>query len=154
MRLYLVQHGEAASKDVNPERPLTEEGKENSAKTAKFLNSAGITVDVIWHSTKARAIETAQIFEKELTPKEGTLQKEGLAPNDTPAEMFSEVKSLSKDIMIVGHLPFLQKLASLVLLNSETNEIIRFNMGGVVCLEKNEKDTWELIFEVIPALLK
>jgi phosphohistidine phosphatase len=154
MKLYLVQHGEAAAKEVNPDRPLTEKGRNDSSKTAAFLKSAGINVDAIWHSTKTRAIETAQIFEKELAPGEGAAQKEGLAPMDPPQEVFADVKNQSKDIMIVGHLPFLQKLASLALLGSESSRIVKFNMGGAICLERNEEGAWQLIFEVIPDLLK
>jgi phosphohistidine phosphatase len=153
MKLYLVQHGEATSKDLNPLRPLTEKGTEDASKTALFLKKAGITVDVIWHSTKLRAIETAQIFEKELTPTGGVLQKEGLAPNDPTDGVFSEAEAESKDIMIVGHLPFMQKIAALVLLGSENSQIIRFNMGGVVCLAKSEEGFWQLAFEVTPDLL-
>lgn len=153
MRLYLVQHGEATSKDENPERPLTKKGREDSLNAAIFLNAAGITVDAIWHSTKTRATETAQVFEKELSPKEGALQKDGLAPMDPAEDVLATVEGISNDLMIVGHLPFVQKLASLVLLGKES-EIIKFSMGGVVCLERNEEGTWQLIFEIIPALLK
>ena len=72
---------------------------------------------------------------------------------DPVSDVFSLVEPLGKDIMIVSHLPFLQKLASLILLGKDS-AIIRFNMAGVVCLEKDEEGTWQLIFEVIPDLLK
>ena len=62
MRLYLVQHGEAMSKDENPERPLTAKGRKNVTKTAKFLKKKGIRVRKIFHSTKLRAKQTAQII--------------------------------------------------------------------------------------------
>jgi phosphohistidine phosphatase len=137
MRLYLVQHGEATTEEVNPERPLTDKGKKDATKIAQFLKSAGIIIDVIWHSTKLRAIETAQIFAQELLPKEGREQKEGLAPNDPVNAVFANVLSKKKDIMIVGHLPFLQKITHLALLNLETAAIIKFNMAAVVCLEQN-----------------
>jgi len=153
MKLYLVQHGEAASKDVDPERPLTEKGREDSANTARFLKSAGITVNAIWHSGKTRTMETAEIFEKELPPQEGILQKDGLAPMDPPAAILDAAGSVSKDMMIVGHLPLLQKLASLALIREEEPGIVRFSMGGVVCLERNEEGAWQLFFEIIPELL-
>jgi len=152
--LYLVQHGEAATKEVNPDRPLTEKGRVSSIKIAKFLKSAGISVDVIWHSSKTRAKETARIFAKELSPKIGIEQKEGLAPNDPVDKIFADIAPLKTDIMIVGHLPFLQKLASLTLINSASSEIIKFNMSGAVCLERDETGKWQLIFEIIPGLLK
>jgi len=154
MRLYLVQHGEAATKEVNPDRPLTEKGREDSARTAEFLKAAGINVDIIWHSTKTRAIETAEIFAQELSPKEGIKQKEGLAPNDPVDKALANLPSMERNIMIVGHLPFLGKLASLALINSESYEIVKFSMGGAVCLERDENKKWGLLFEIIPDLLK
>ena len=153
-RLYLVQHGEAVSETINPDRPLTEKGRLDSARTAGFLKTSGMTVDVIWHSSKTRARETAAIFQNELLSKEGIVQKEGFSPNDPVGPVFDEIGHAQKNIMIVGHLPFLQKLASLALINSEAYEIIKFSMGGVVCLERNEEGKWQLIFEIIPELLR
>lgn len=153
MRLYLVQHGEATAEEVNPDRPLTEKGQRDAVKTAVFLKASGEKIDVIWHSTKTRAIQTASIFKGQLSPKEGIVQKEGLAPNIPPNALFATIILTKKNTLIVGHLPFLQKLVSLVLLNSESHEIIRFNMAGVVCLERNAEGKWQLIFEIIPDLL-
>jgi phosphohistidine phosphatase len=150
MRLYLVQHGEATAEEVNPERPLTDKGKKDVTNIAQFLKSADITIDVIWHSTKLRAIETAQIFAQELLPKEGCEQKEGLAPNDPVNAVFANVLAKRKDAMIVGQ----QKITHLALLNLETAAIIKFNMAAVVCLEQNNQGKWQLIFAVPPNLLK
>jgi len=153
MRLYLVQHGEATSKDVNPDRPLTEKGKTDSQKTVAFLKKAGITVNIIWHSTKTRAIETASIFARELLV-ERVEQKDGFAPNDPVDNVFSGIANTEDDIMIVGHLPFLQKLTFLLLTGSESNGIVRFSMGGCVCLEKDESSKWVLVFAITPDLLQ
>jgi phosphohistidine phosphatase len=153
MRLYLVQHGEATSKDINPDRPLTEKGKADSQKTAAFLKKAGIPVNSIWHSTKTRAIETASIFARDLSV-ERVEQRDGLAPNDPVDNVFSGIANIEDDIMIVGHLPFLQKLASLLLTGSESNCIVRFNMAGCVCLEKVESSKWVLVFAIVPDLLQ
>ena len=153
MKLYLVQHAKAVSKDIDPNRPLTEEGREDSIKSAQFLKEAGINIDVIWHSTKTRAIETAQLFSKELLSKEGMEQREGLLPNDPVEKIFSDILSIKKDIMVVSHLPFLQKLVSLILLNSQNYNPVAFKMGGVVALEQDEEGKWTLNFEIIPELL-
>ena len=154
MRLYLVQHGEATSEGANPKRPLTEKGRQDVTKTAKFLKTSGISIDIIWHSTKVRAIETAQIFAQILLPKEGTKQRKDLAPNDPVKMVFDSITSEDRGLMIVGHLPFLPKLASLALINSESSGIVGFQQGGVVCLERQEAQTWQLIFAIIPDLLK
>lgn len=154
MRLYLAQHGEATSEEADPKRPLTEKGKQDVTKTAKFLKASGINMDTIWHSTKTRAIETAQIFAQALSPKQGTEQREGLAPNDPVKKAFDNIASENRDIMIVGHLPFLQKLASLALVNSESSEMVGFRKGAVVCLEHKEANVWQLIFAITPDMLK
>ena len=155
MRLYLVQHGEAASGDIDPRRPLTKKGEKDVKKTAHFLKGSGAGLDLIWHSIKTRAIETAQIIAKEFSlPGYAIKQKEGLAPNDPPQKVFDEILSVSSDLMIVSHLPFLQKLASLALLNSESPSIVDFRQGGVVCLEYKTTGVWELIFAIPPDLLQ
>ncbi len=153
MRLYLVQHGEATTEEINPDRPLTEKGKADSQKTAAFLKKAGIAVNSIWHSTKTRAVETASIFARDLSV-ERVEQKDGLAPNDPVDNVFSSIANMEDDTMVVGHLPFLQKLASLSLTGSESNGIVRFSMAGCVCLEKDESSKWVLVFAVIPDLLQ
>jgi phosphohistidine phosphatase len=152
--LYLVQHGEATSEEVDPKRPLTEKGRRDSLKTARFLKNADLEVDTIWHSTKERSKETASIFAKELSLKQSLLQKEKIGPKDPIVDVADDIGSLNENVMIVGHLPFLQRLASLLLLETESYEILQFKKGGVVCLERDEEGVWRLVFEVIPGLLK
>ena len=153
MELYLVQHGEAASKEVNPERPLTEKGRQDVTKTANFLKKCGREIDTIWHSTKTRAIETAKIIAGTLPPERDVEQKEGLAPNDSVKAVFTAINSEKGSLMIVGHLPFLQKLASLALVGSENSQVIGFQQGGVVCLRQNDDGTWQIMFAIIPDLI-
>ena len=62
MKLFLVQHGEARAKDADPDRPLSEKGREDIKKTAEFLKKTGQKPDLIWHSSKTRAIQSAEII--------------------------------------------------------------------------------------------
>ena len=55
MKLYLVQHGEACAKEVDAERPLTDQGKRDIDRLAAFLKQAGIQVSRVIHSGKLRA---------------------------------------------------------------------------------------------------
>ena len=81
--------------------------------------------------------------------KEAVEEKQGLAPNDPVERVVEEIGFLEKDLMVVGHLPFLQKLTGLCCLGDQDKAVVRFFMGGVVCLEK-EKDTdlWVIVFAV------
>jgi phosphohistidine phosphatase len=63
-----------------------------------------------------------------------------------------EIETLEKDLMIVGHLPFLQKLASFLLSGTEGNQFISFRNSGVICLEYT--DAWKLLWAVVPELLE
>ncbi len=150
MKLYLVQHGEAVSGDINPSRPLTKKGREDVEKIANFIKESGIKIDIIWHSTKTRAIETAQIFAQKLSQGVLIEQKEGLSPNDPIKNIFEEIMACKADIMIVGHLPFLQKLASFALVNDESSSMVVFRQGGIICMERNESGQWQLIFALPP----
>jgi phosphohistidine phosphatase len=154
MGLYLVQHGEAVPDTVDPNRPLTPKGKADVIKIAGFLKRK-INVDIIWHSTKLRARETAELFAEALIPEHGLAEKEGLAPND-PVNKIKEDILIRKHehLMIVGHLPFLIKLASLLLAGSESANSVIFRNAGVVCLEQTDKRNWAVAWNVIPELIK
>lgn len=55
--------------------------------------------------------------------------------------------------MIVAHLPFLSKLASLLLTGSESASTVAFKQGGIVCLERFEGQRWQVDWMIIPELL-
>ena len=80
-------------------------------------------------------------------------QHDGLKPNDAIGPVEDELIEANEDLMIVGHLPFLSKLASALVANSESADVIRFQQGGVVCLERNEDLAWSVRWMVIPELL-
>ena len=137
MNIYLIQHGEAMSEELNPERPLTEKGKSDVSKTAAFMKKAGVKIDEIWQSTKLRAKQTAEIAAQTLGIK-NVIEKEGLAPNDPVAPVADMINKSNKNIVIAGHLPFLSKLTSLLINGSESREVVKFKQGGVVALERTD----------------
>jgi len=150
MRLYLIQHGLALPEEKDPEKSLSQEGKEQTQKIAEFLKTKSVKVDAIWHSPKLRAIQTAQIISKSIFCPE-IQEINDLNPLDSVEKFPEEIQSLNKDLMIVGHLPFLQKLASLLLSGSETNQFISYKNSGAVCLEYT--DTWKIAWMVTPELM-
>ena len=150
MRLYLIQHGISLPEEKDPEKSLSQEGKEQTQKIAEFLKTKSVKVDAIRHSPKLRAIQTAQIISKSILCPE-IQERNDLNPLDSVEKFPEEIQSLNKDLMIVGHLPFLQKLASLLLSGSETNQFISYKNSGVVCLEYT--DTWKIAWMVTPELM-
>ncbi|MCK4649316.1 phosphohistidine phosphatase SixA, partial [bacterium] len=143
MKLYLVQHGEAAPKEVNRERSLTRKGKKDVFRMAKFLKKAGIKVIATWHSEKLRAIQTAQILGEAISVE--IVKQDGLAPDDPVDKWLEELNTRVKDVMMVGHLPFLERLASLLLAGDESSQIVAFEPGAVVCLKREDAgEKWSL----------
>jgi phosphohistidine phosphatase len=154
MKLYLVQHAKAASKQEDPQRPLTDEGFGDIQKVAKFLRPLELKVDYIWHSGKKRAEQTAGVLSEVVEVEIQAAAHEGLGPNDDVAVLKEEIISDQKDVMVVGHMPFVSKLASLLLTGSETPGPIAFKQGGVICLNLTDENNWQIEWMIIPDLLK
>lgn len=153
MKLYLVQHGNALSKEQDPQRPLSEKGIADLNKMADFIKPMNIAVDYLWHSEKKRAIQTAEILAGVLRVNNDIKAREGLSPNDDVNAIEKELASIDGDVMVVGHMPFLGKLTSLLLSGSETAGMVRFQQGGIVCLSYGEESGWQLQWMVVPEIL-
>ncbi len=153
MKLYLIQHGEATAEELDPSRPLTAKGRNDVEKTASFLKSAELGPMVIFHSGKMRARQTAEIIAAQLSPGCQVRERDGLAPNDPVNALVNELSGMANDLMIVGHLPFLGKLAGRLLAGVESKNVVAFRQGGVVCLQRSE-DHWQVAWMVTPELLK
>ncbi|MBN1360073.1 MAG: phosphohistidine phosphatase SixA [Sedimentisphaerales bacterium] len=153
MRLYLVQHGKAMFKTEDPERHLTAEGQQEARRVARFVAPLGLRVGSLWHSGKPRAAQTAEIYAETIPTEEGPTAREGLAPEDNVALLRDELAVATEDIMIVGHMPFVAKLATLLLTGYETPAVIDFQKAGIVCLGRTDDNRWQVEWIVTPELL-
>ncbi|MBW1990743.1 MAG: phosphohistidine phosphatase SixA [Deltaproteobacteria bacterium] len=153
MRLYLVQHAEAKSEAEDPRRDLTDKGRAEVAKVANFLEPLNLNLSRVLHSGKTRAQSTADILAASLKPAGGVAQTDGLAPLDDPQVWADRVLGLAEDTMLVGHLPHLARLASLLLCGDPEKGAVNFKMGGVVCLSRSPEGRWGLEWMVVPEAL-
>jgi len=155
MQIYLVQHGESQPEEIDPERRLTENGARAVQRVADFLRtSGGLHVDAIWHSGKARAQQTAELLGPATRAGEGALmQHDGLAPKDAVEPIKRELEQGNSNVMIVGHLPFLGRLAALLLTGNADNDVVAFQFGCVVCLKRGDSGRWKLEWMMVPELL-
>ncbi len=154
MKLYLIQHGEATSEQVDPLRPLTKKGQEDVIKIASFLREAEIKPALIYHSGKMRARQTAEIIASALALKELIKERRLLLPQDDIKDLVQEISQKAEDLMIIGHLPFLSKLASFLVLGKEEGNLLAFQQGGVICLQRREDRSWQIAWMIVPHLLK
>ena len=154
MRLYLVQHGEAMPKAEDSKRPLTEQGRDDVARVAAFARQASIEIHQIRHSGKRRAEETAGILAEHLAPAGGLVCLAGLAPRDDVRPVAELLGRETRSLMFVGHRPFMDRLAGLLVAGDRSCRVVRFCRGGVVCLERDPKSrTGHINWAVTPALI-
>ncbi|MEN2998799.1 MAG: phosphohistidine phosphatase SixA [Brevinematia bacterium] len=136
--IFLVQHGEAKSESEDPERHLNEVGKEETRKVGILLSKTPLRPSLIVHSGKARAKETAEILAELLKPERGVVEGENLSPLDDPLTWAKRLENEDK-IMIVGHLPYLSKLTSLLLVGDQNVEVVKFRYSSCLVLAKEDK---------------
>ena len=151
MYLYLTQHAEAKPAETDPARGLTTKGVADVRKVAAHLQKLNLDLKKIYHSGKTRAHETASILAEQLKPAKGVVEAEGLGPQDEPQIWYERLKALDEDTALVGHLPHLRRLASLLLCGDPERTVVHLRMGGVVCLRRLEDD-WSLEWAVSPDL--
>lgn len=144
MALYLVQHATSLSKAQDPQRGLSKEGIAEARQIAQVAAQYGVRVSSIVHSGKLRAAQTADIFAKALMPSGSVGSVDGIKPLDDVVPFAFEV-DLSKNEMIVGHLPFLEKLLAYLITGKTDPPVFRMQNGGVVCLDYYPDSTQTVI---------
>ena len=154
MRAYLVQHGKAKSAEEDPNRGLSDEGRNEVMRIAEFLEDSRITVELIQHSGKLRAEQTAHLLAESIRCSSGPVHVQGIDPDDDPSMVANFLKVYTDDVFIVGHLPHLERLTSLLLTGNPDGRPVSFRNGGVVCLEKSSGGTWSLVWAIVPNLLR
>lgn len=152
MLLYLVQHGEAKREEDDPQRGLTDKGFKDVARTAVYTQKLGLKVSVIHHSGKTRALQTAQLLADYLKPGKGPFPTDALAPLDDPAVWAGRISGMSEDLMLVGHLPYMARLAGLLLCGDKEKTPIDFKMGGIVCLKRFDDGLWAVEWMIVPEM--
>ncbi len=149
MKLYLVQHGQAESKEVDPEQPLSDRGRQATLLMAELAAKLGLDVQEIRHSGKLRAEQTAAIFGRALSLMGNVAAVSGLNPTDDVQPIADALAREEPNIMLVGHLPFLSRLAGLLVNGDPENSPVDFRNSGVVCLERTA-DGWQVRWRLTP----
>jgi phosphohistidine phosphatase len=154
MRIYLVQHGEALAKDIDPARPLSDLGHADVAAVARLLARSVTGVFRIVHSGKPRAAQTADILAAHLAPGTSAETMYGLAPNDPVEPVAKELSAMTADIMLGGHMPFMGKLAARLVAGDEMLSVAAFVPGTVVCVEAGDEGDFSIAWMVGPTLAR
>ena len=153
MKLYLIQHGEAKSEAEDPERSLTARGQKEAMAVSKMAGGLQIRPSKIYHSGKLRAKQTAEIIANALRISDSLVQSaQGLNPNDDIHAWTERISKEKEDLMLVGHLPFLEKLTSFLLCGDENARLVSFRYGAIVCLDQKEDKWWTVRWILTPEM--
>ena len=152
MKIYLVRHGQANPANIDPEKGLSDIGRQEIARLAESIRHLKLNVRQIWHSGKTRAVQTAEILSSVVNAEDGLAEREGLKPNDPADATALEINAYSCDLMIVGHLPFMAKLASLLFTGDQDRCAFVFHAGSMACFDFKD-DIWSLEFFIHPGII-
>jgi phosphohistidine phosphatase len=133
MRLYLVQHGEARNGGSDAEKTLAPKGLADVKALAAACERHRLEASGVIHSGKARARQTAELLGEALNLP--VRAEAGLDPLDPPLPFAERCLSMPSTV-VVGHQPFLERLASLLLAGREEPPVLAFQRGGMACLER------------------
>ncbi len=151
MYLYILQHGDAVSKDVDPGRPLSEQGERNIRILALHMKNMDVHLGKIFHSGKLRAEQSAGLIAEALSAGVKPVQADGLNPNDDPTVIVGNIEQLEENILIASHMPFVSRLCSTLLTGRADAEFASMP-GTLFCLERVD-DTWRLAYMLRPDFL-
>jgi phosphohistidine phosphatase len=111
VEIYLLRHGiaeEATAGVPDPERALTQAGREKLRRVLERARAAGVRPSLILTSPYRRALETAQAAAQVLGC--GAVVKSGaLEPGSTPEEIWDAVRERRREaaVLLSGHEPLL-----------------------------------------------
>lgn len=139
MKIYLVRHGIAVEGLVrgisrDSERPLTDEGVEETQMVARALKTMGVAADVVVSSPLVRAKQTADIIHAQVGGERA--MTDSLSPGVTVASVYKFLKKYDTalDIFLVGHEPDMGEIVK-DLIGAGFEFTLPFQKAGVCCVE-------------------
>ncbi|MGZ5244473.1 MAG: phosphohistidine phosphatase SixA [Bacteroidia bacterium] len=140
--LYLLRHGHAESKEVQPDdaRNLDINGQKAALLTGEKLLKEGLRPDKILSSHANRAHQTAQIVAETLGYPVKNIEIEHdiyYTDDKTVLDIIKQQNDKYSSVMIAGHNPTLSRLA----INLSKNEDHDLSPAGVLVLQ-SDATTW------------
>jgi phosphohistidine phosphatase len=145
--VLLVHHGEAVSPAVDPARPLSGRGLGEVVQLAETAAARGLSPDIIWHSGKLRARQTAEAFWRICNPLATFAAARHLQPDDPPAWMRDQLLGDTRTIVLVGHMPHMPRLLRLLVTGDADAPDVQFPQHGCVALEP-EGERWREVWRI------
>jgi len=144
MKIYLVHHAHALTKEQDPQRHISPQGREEADRLGNRFRALGAAPVRILHSDKQWTIDTAERIAAKLGLEGRTAKAAYPVNTGDPVEPFvAEVAAAGGDIMMCGHVDYLLRAASRLVGGDEKRKVVEFKPGNgtAVCLE-GEGNNW------------
>jgi phosphohistidine phosphatase len=133
--LFLVHHGDAVGPGEDPMRPLSDRGRVQVDMLAQKAAQHGAKPDVIWHSGKLRARQTAEAYWKHCNPLAIFSATRGLQPTDPTNWIADSIAGDTRHILLAGHFPHMPRLLARLMTGDPEANPVDFPLNGIVALE-------------------
>jgi len=142
--LLLVHHGDAVGPEIDARRPLSAVGLAGVDRVAALAAARGVRPQVVWHSGKLRAKQTAEAMWRACNALADFSASPDLQPEDPPSRIRDRLRGETRDVLIAGHFHHLPRLLTLLL-----NAPATFPQHGVVALESDDQgETWQELWRL------
>jgi phosphohistidine phosphatase len=136
--IYLLHHADAVEADIDPQRPLSPKGRVHAARLATEAARRGVRPEVIWHSGKLRARQTADALRSACNPSAEFSAIRGLQPTDPPEWIRDRLIGEEREVLLAGHFPSLPRILHLLVAGTNDGGADDFPQHGLVALERQE----------------
>jgi phosphohistidine phosphatase len=148
MKVYLVHHADALSAEQDPQRHISQKGRDQADRLGVRFRALGVAPLRILHSDKQWTIDTAE----RIAAKLGTENKTAKAAypintGDPVTPFMAEIAASGGDIMMCGHVEYLLRSASRLVCGDESRKVVEFKPGNgtAVCIE-GKGDEWIITY--------
>jgi phosphohistidine phosphatase len=162
MLLLLNRHANAGQRDPaqwpdDRDRPLTDKGREVQADVSRWLRKRDLTPTLVLTSPWTRAAQTAQILAEVARVAQPPVPCEPLADDPDLIRLQEHVGEQPDNAIVamVGHSPWMEELAAILLSGSASSLRLDFPKSGVMGIELDriEQGAGELRLFVRPKLV-
>ena len=142
MLLLLVRHADAGDRDPaqwpdDRDRPLTDKGRKVQRRVSRALGERKLVPTLVLTSPWARAAQTAEVLVTELGLDRAPVPTGNLAASPDLIRLADDIGEPGADAMValVGHSPWMEELAALLLAGSTTGLRVDYPKSGVMGIE-------------------